>query len=551
MSPSSFTTPARSSRRPRRRRPQAQQPTPKRSLFDEVGVTAVDPAPFDQLGLPNRLVRALADNGMVEAFPIQAATIPDALTGRDVLGRGQTGSGKTLAFGLPLLAMQQGNARPLHPRGLVLVPTRELATQVTDALKPLAKSLGLYAREVVGGTSFTRQVDTLRRGVDVLVATPGRLADHVRQGTCVLSEVERTALDEADQMADMGFLPQVRELLDLVPADGQRLLFSATLDGDVDKLVERYMTNPVVHSLAPPAASVDSMEHHQFLVSAAEKQAVLARIAAREGRTIMFVRTKHHADRLAKKLRAVGIRAGALHGGKAQNARTRILDEFKSGETETLVATNVAARGIHVDDVSLVVHVEPPTDPKDYLHRAGRTARAGATGTVVTLVTDDQKQAFRTMANQAGVTATTTTVSPEDAELARLTGAREPIGVAIATPKREAPRNRGAQQRERGAKQGEASRGRDAGRAQRSSHEPGERRGEPRGRGPRRAERGFGGQSPRGGADGGRAAAGGHSEAGGRGSAGGGRNAHGPSGRSGRGGHGARNDRGGMRRDRT
>lgn len=558
MPSSSSTTPARPSRRPRRRRPQAQQPTPKRSLFDEVGVTAVDPAPFDQLGLPNRLVRALADNGMVEAFPIQAATIPDALTGRDVLGRGQTGSGKTLAFGLPLLAMQQGNARPLHPRGLVLVPTRELATQVTDALKPLAKALGLYVREVVGGTSFTRQADTLRRGVDVLVATPGRLADHVRQGTCVLSEVERTALDEADQMADMGFLPQVRELLDLVPADGQRLLFSATLDGDVDKLVERYMTNPVVHSLAPPAASVDSMEHHQLLVSAAEKQAVLARIAAREGRTIMFVRTKHHADRLAKKLRAVGIRAGALHGGKAQNARTRILDEFKSGETETLVATNVAARGIHVDDVSLVVHVEPPADPKDYLHRAGRTARAGATGTVVTLVTDDQKQAFRTMANQAGVTATTTTVSPEDVELARLTGAREPNGVAIATPKREAPRNRSTQQRgaqqgearrSRGAKQGEASRGRDAGGAQRSAREPGERRGEPRGRGPRRAERGFSGQSRRG-ADGGRAAAGGHGEAGGRGSGGGGRNAHGPSGRSGRGGHGARNDRGGMRRDR-
>ncbi|WP_344678842.1 DEAD/DEAH box helicase, partial [Saccharopolyspora taberi] len=414
------------------------------SLFDQVGVTAVDPAPFDSLGLPARLVRALADGGMTEAFPIQAATIPDALTGRDVLGRGQTGSGKTLAFGLPLLAMQDSSARPLHPRGLILVPTRELATQVTTALKPLAKALGLFVREVVGGMSFTRQADTLRRGVDVLVATPGRLADHVRQGTCVLSEVERTALDEADQMADMGFLPQVRELLDLVPADGQRLLFSATLDGDVDKLVHEYMTDPVVHSLAPPAASVDSMDHHQFLVAAEEKQEVLTRIAAREGRTIMFARTKHHADRLTRKLRAVGVRAGALHGGKAQNARTRILEEFRSGETSTLVATNVAARGIHVDDVSLVVHVEPPADPKDYLHRAGRTARAGATGTVVTIVTDDQKRAFRAMASKAGVQATTTKIGPDDAELARLTGARTPSGVAVTEPKRrEAPRGRG------------------------------------------------------------------------------------------------------------
>ncbi|MER7080980.1 Superfamily II DNA and RNA helicase [Saccharopolyspora kobensis] len=467
MPSSSSTTSARSPRRPRRRRPQGgkpQQQPKKRSLFDEVGVTAVDPAPFADLGLPARLVRALADNGMSEAFPIQAATIPDALTGRDVLGRGQTGSGKTLAFGLPLLAMQQGNARPMHPRGLVLVPTRELATQVTDSLKPLAKALGLYVREVVGGTSFNRQVDTLRRGVDVLVATPGRLADHVRQGTCVLSEVERTALDEADQMADMGFLPQVRELLDLVPADGQRLLFSATLDGDVDKLVDRYMTEPVVHSLAPPAASVDSMEHHQFLVSATDKQAVLARIGAREGRTIMFVRTKHHADRMAKKLRAAGVPAGALHGGKAQNARTRILEEFRSGETSTLVATNVAARGIHVDDVSLVVHVEPPADPKDYLHRAGRTARAGATGTVVTLVTDDQREAFRTMAAQAGVKAKTTTVRPEDAELARVTGAREPSGVSLAAPKqRDTPRSRGANPR-------------NAKRPERTANEPSRRR---------------------------------------------------------------------------
>jgi superfamily II DNA/RNA helicase len=430
--------------RPRRRsRPVAPAPA-KPSLFDQAGVTAIDPAPFDRLGLPQRLVRALGADGMTDAFPIQAATIPDAISGRDVLGRAQTGSGKTLAFGLPLLAALHGdNARPQHPRGLVLVPTRELATQVTTALKPLAKALDLYVREVVGGVSFSRQVDALRRGVDLVVATPGRLADHTRQGTCVLSEVRATALDEADQMADMGFLPQVRELLDLIPADGQRLLFSATLDGDVDKLVHQYMTDPVVHSLAPPAASVNLMEHHQLLVSAEEKHEVLSRIAARDGRTILFVRTKHHADRLTKKLRAVGIRAAALHGGKAQNARTRVLDEFRQGDTGALVATNVAARGIHVDDVSLVVHVEPPADPKDYLHRAGRTARAGAAGVVVTLVTDDQKSAFRTMTVKAGVSPKTSKVGPDDAELARLTGARKPAGVALAEPKRRAEPPRG------------------------------------------------------------------------------------------------------------
>lgn len=408
-------------------------------------MTAVDPAPFNQLGLPEPLVRALAAKGLEEAFPIQAATIPDALSGRDVLGRGQTGSGKTLAFGLPMLARLHGTkTRPLHPRGLVLVPTRELATQVTDSLKPLAKALNLYVREVVGGVSFSRQSDTLRRGVDIVVATPGRLADHLRQGTCVLSDVQVTALDEADQMADMGFLPQVRELLNYVPAEGHRLLFSATLDGDVDRLVREYMTDPVVHSLAPPSASIDTMDHHQFVVTGEEKHDVLTRIAAREGRTIMFVRTKHHADRLTKKLRSAGVRAGALHGGKAQNARTRILDEFRQGTTEALVATNVAARGIHVDDVSLVVHVEPPADAKDYLHRAGRTARAGAEGTVVTLVTHDEQRAFRAMTTKAGVKPTVTKISPRDEELVRLTGAREPSGVAIAEPKRsDVPRSRG------------------------------------------------------------------------------------------------------------
>ncbi|WP_425564736.1 DEAD/DEAH box helicase [Saccharopolyspora halophila] len=484
----SSSTPARSQRSRKRRSPAKPQPV-KQSLFDQVGVTAVDPAPFADLGLPDELVTALKNDGLTEAFPIQAAAIPDALTGRDVLGRGQTGSGKTLAFGLPLLAMQTEAARPMHPRALVLVPTRELATQVTNSLKPMAKVLGRYVREVVGGTSFNRQVDTLRRGVDVLVATPGRLADHVRQGTCVLSEVERTALDEADQMADMGFLPQVRQLLDLVPTGGQRFLFSATLDGDVDKLVDRYMNDPVVHSLAPPSASVDNMDHHQFLVQSTEKQAVLAQIGARDGRTIMFVRTKHHADRLSKKLRAVGVAAGALHGGKAQNARTRILDEFKSGDTTTLVATNVAARGIHIDDVSLVVHVEPPSDPKDYLHRAGRTARAGAAGTVVTLVTEEQRQDFRTMAKQAGVETTTSEIRPLAPELVKVTGAREPSGTPQPQPQQQRTQQKPAQARNRrpssgNATNGQPSSGRNANRG--GSGRGGNARNNPRRRSPQR-----------------------------------------------------------------
>ena len=454
----SGTSRSRARRQRARANPPAQKPA-RQNLFDQVGTTAAEPAPFDQLGLPDPLLRSLAEHGLTEAFPIQAATIPDALAGRDVLGRAQTGSGKTLAFGLPMLAMQDGPAQPLHPRGLVLVPTRELATQVTESLKTSAKSLGRYVREVVGGASFDRQAATLRRGVDVLVATPGRLNDHVRQGTCALSEVERVALDEADQMADMGFLPQVRQLLNLVPEGGQRMLFSATLDGDVDKLVREYMSEPSVHSLAPATASVDTMEHHQLLVSAQEKQAVLARIASREGRTIVFVRTKHHADRVAKKLRNAGASANALHGGKAQNARSRILDEFREAANGTLVATNVAARGIHVDGVSLVVHVEPPADPKDYLHRAGRTARAGESGTVVTLVTPDQQNAFRTMVRSAGVTVETCEVSPESPELVQLTGAREPSGVPAPEMRTggggPAARSGGGQQRSSGQRRGD------------------------------------------------------------------------------------------------
>jgi len=399
---------------------------------------------FDELGLPARLSAELAKAGIDKPFPIQAATLPDALAGRDVLGRAQTGSGKTLAFGLALLSrLEGGTARPKHPRAIILVPTRELAMQVSEALSPLARALNLWCRTVVGGLSFTKQADQLRRGVDLLIATPGRLSDHVRQGTCVLDEVQFTALDEADQMADMGFMPQVRAILDLTPV-GQRMLFSATLDGDVQKLIDRYLHDPVYHSVQPATASVTTMDHHVLLVSKEDKPAVVAEMAAREGRTILFLRTKHHVDRLTAKLRSIGVNAGALHGGKTQGARNRVLDDFREGSLPVLVATDVAARGIHVDNVSLVVHVDPPADSKAYLHRAGRTARAGESGTVVTVVTHQERRTVSRMTDQAGVRPTNTKVSPGGDDLVRITGARIPSGEPIVeqVQAKRPPRNR-------------------------------------------------------------------------------------------------------------
>ncbi|MGO1049961.1 DEAD/DEAH box helicase [Crossiella sp. CA198] len=419
---------------------------------DAEGVVEQAVPSFSELGLPLPVVQALTRKGIITPFPIQAAAMPDALAGKDVLGRGQTGSGKTLAFGLPMLTRLAGShAKPRQPRGLVLVPTRELAMQVQDSLTDYADALGLTCRMVVGGTSFPKQISALRRGVDLLIATPGRLADHVRQGTADLSEVTVTALDEADQMADMGFLPQVRELLDLVAADGQRLLFSATLDGDVDKLVRQYLKNPVTHSTAPSSASVTTMDHHVLLISAEDKNTIVAEVGARDGRTIMFVRTKHTVDRLTKKLRSLGVRAGALHGGKTQGARTRTLAEFREGIAPVLVATDVAARGIHVDGVSLVLHVDPPADPKDYLHRAGRTARAGESGTVVTLVLHNQRRSVQAMTGKAGVSPVTTKVRPGDQALIELTGAREPSGEPIPDePERPMGRRKFGDRPERG-----------------------------------------------------------------------------------------------------
>ncbi len=405
---------------------------------------------FAELGLPEPVLRALTANGFTEPFPIQAATLPDTIAGRDLLGRGQTGSGKTLAFGLALLArLAGGRSQGRQPRGLVLVPTRELAQQVVDALTPFAKALGLTTTSVVGGMSFNRQAAELSRGIDLLVATPGRLTDHTTQRTCDLSQVTITAIDEADRMADMGFLPQVRKILDLTPTDGQRLLFSATLDGDVGTLVRQYLTDPVTRSVASSTAQVETMEHHVLHVDMASKPRVITEIAARDGRTILFVRTKHGVDRLVKTLRRDGINAGALHGGKAQNARNRAIADFKDGQTPVLVATDVAARGIHVDDVSLVVHVDPPADPKDYLHRAGRTARAGDSGTVVTMVLPQERRDVDRLTRLAGVRATSTDVSPGDAALARITGARTPSGVPLIEPPRAEQNPRGSGRRPR------------------------------------------------------------------------------------------------------
>ncbi|MFY1688562.1 DEAD/DEAH box helicase [Plantactinospora sp. WMMB782] len=391
------------------------------------------PADFGALGLPRQLVRALNREGIDTPFEIQRATVPDALAGRDVLGRGQTGSGKTLAFGLPVLARMAAGpkARAHHPRALILVPTRELAMQVNDALMPLGRALGVFLKTAVGGVPYDRQIDSLRRGVEIVVATPGRLADLIERGVCRLDDIEVTVLDEADQMADMGFLPDVTELLAKTPADAQRLLFSATLDNDVDALVRRFMTDPVTHSTAPPTAAVSTMDHHMLLIPPHDKFAVAASIAARQGRTMMFARTQMGVDRLVEQLASVGVRAGALHGGKTQRVRTRTLAEFKEGRTNVLVATDVAARGIHVDGVSLVVHVDPPKDPKDYLHRAGRTARAGESGAVATLVLPKQRRSTLAMLQKAGVEPAQTRVRSGDAALAEVTGAREPSGVPV------------------------------------------------------------------------------------------------------------------------
>ncbi|MGY5029507.1 DEAD/DEAH box helicase [Streptomyces sp. 900116325] len=403
---------------------------------------------FAELDMPAALLKTLAAQGVTDPFPIQGATLPNSLAGRDILGRGRTGSGKTLAFGLALLARTAGRrSEPRAPLALVLVPTRELAQQVTDALTPYATSVNLRLATVVGGMSITKQSGTLRRGAEVLVATPGRLKDLIERGDCRLDQVSITVLDEADQMADMGFMPQVVALLKQVEPDGQRMLFSATLDKNIDRLVKMFLTDPVVHSVDPSAGAVTTMEHHVLHVAdETDKKAVATRIAAREGRVIMFVDTKRAADRFAKRLLASGVRAAALHGGRSQPQRNRTLDQFKNGQVTALVATNVAARGIHVDDLDLVVNVDPPTDHKDYLHRGGRTARAGESGSVVTLVLPEEKREMTRLMADAGIAPRTTRIKSSDEELTRITGAREPSGIAVVVevpqPTQPKPRTR-------------------------------------------------------------------------------------------------------------
>jgi superfamily II DNA/RNA helicase len=385
-------------------------------------------ATFASLGLPQALVTALERRDLRAPFAIQTKSIPDALAGRDVLGRGATGSGKTLAFGLPLLTRLVGVSRSAGaPRGLVLVPTRELAQQVTDALAPLGQALDLKVVPVYGGASMGRQIDQLRRGVDVVVATPGRLQDLIEQRECSLAQVQVTVLDEADHMADLGFLPAVTALLDQTDASCQRLLFSATLDRGVDRLVRGYLQSPAIHAVATATSRVTTMDHRVYAVQAAAKVDIAAEIAARPGRTLFFVRTKHGADRLALQLRKVGVEAGAIHGNLTQNARKRALESFSSGHARVLVATDVAARGIHVDDVDLVVHYDPPTDHKDYLHRSGRTARAGASGTVLSLLLSDQVREHQRLRERAGVEANAVTVVPGHPAVRELAESGEPI----------------------------------------------------------------------------------------------------------------------------
>jgi len=397
----------------------------------ETAVDAAVEAPevtFASLGLPEGVVRKLAQNGVTTPFPIQAATIPDALAGKDILGRGRTGSGKTLSFGLPLLAtLSGGHTQKKRPRGIILTPTRELAMQVADALQPYGDVLGLKMKVVCGGTSMGNQIYALERGVDVLVATPGRLRDIINRGACSLEDVRIAVLDEADQMSDLGFLPEVTELLDQIPAGGQRMLFSATMENEISTLVKRYLTDEVTHEVDSAQGNVTTMSHHILIVKPKDKAPVTAAIASRKGRTIIFVRTQLGADRIAEQLRDAGVKADALHGGMTQGARTRTLADFKEGYVNALVATDVAARGIHVDGIDLVLNVDPAGDHKDYLHRAGRTARAGRTGTVVSLSLPHQRRQIFRLMEDAGVDAGRHIINSGTAfepEVAEITGAR-------------------------------------------------------------------------------------------------------------------------------
>lgn len=383
---------------------------------------------FSSLGVPAGIVSALTRAGIDAPFPIQIDTLPDTLAGKDVLGRGKTGSGKTLAFCIPLVArlageLSGGARRKGRPLGLVLAPTRELATQITTAMRPLAEAMNLRVTTIFGGVSQTRQVQALRDGVEIVVATPGRLEDLMKQGLLHLDAIEITVLDEADHMADLGFLPVVTKILNATPSSGQRLLFSATLDNGVNKLVERFLHNEVMHAVDEAHSPVVAMTHHVFETASLEsKKELVHALASGMGRRILFMRTKHHAKKLAKALTQAGIPSVDLHGNLSQPARDRNLKAFSDGSVKVLVATDVAARGVHVDNVDLVIHVDPPMEHKAYLHRSGRTARAGAQGDVITLCLPTQKGDLASLLRKAGIVVSPTRVTSTSPEVLVLIG---------------------------------------------------------------------------------------------------------------------------------
>ncbi len=395
----------------------------------DLSVTQIHQSSFAALKVPADLVAVLNAQGITIPTPIQAATLPDSLAGRDVLGRGRTGSGKTYAFLLPVVARLVASNRaaaPGKPRALILAPTRELVGQIHEALKPLAATNGLSTMTIFGGVGQNPQVQNLRRGADIVLACPGRLEDLIGQGHCNLGNIEVTVLDEADHMADLGFLPAVRRILERTPSNGQRLLFSATLDNAIDVLVKKFLHSPVVHEADSAQSPVSKMDHHVLHIGRESRIPVLVDLASAPGRTVVFTRTKHGAKALARQLNKSGVPSVDLHGNLSQNARTRNMEAFHSGQATTLVATDIAARGIHVDDVALVVHADPPTEHKAYLHRSGRTARAGAAGTVVTLMTDEQVRDVRQLTRAAGIKPTTT----------KVTGASHPMLATLAPGER-------------------------------------------------------------------------------------------------------------------
>ncbi len=454
-----------------------QAPKPKRvspleAALDTAAATEVAERTFDELGLPVQLVNRLAAQTITQPTEVQNRTIPDALSGRDVLGRAQTGSGKTLAFGLPMVAKLAAQGRPAapgYPRALILAPTRELAQQVADSVGSMAQAMGLSVVAVYGGAAMGGQVKALRRGVDIVVATPGRLEDHIRRGTCSLSRVNTFVIDEADHMADLGFLPAVTRIFEAIPDTAQRLLFSATLDRGIERLATEHLTDPAIHAAAVGTPAAETMEHRAFTVDTEHKLDVAARVAGRHGRTLFFVRTKHGADRLAKQLRQRGIESEAIHGNRSQGQRQRALAEFSSGRRPVLVATDVAARGIHVDGVDLVVHFDPPADHKDYLHRSGRTARAGREGLVLSLLLHHEQGKHRNMHRGTGSDHSAVKVHPEHPEVLEIAGGGTPIGVIASQPRDDRPprkeRHRQDGYDQRGGGRPASGRSRDGGRS--------------------------------------------------------------------------------------